>query len=165
GTALPGQRVRIGTPAGTIGIRGSVVLGAVGDDIPTFVHVAQGSARFENAAGTSDLTDDQSIAVANAATVPMRAADMPPALAAESLGAIQRRLLPPARLRARAPASERRLLRDGESNLAPASEQLARQPGTGGLVSARGESGIAAEVPLLRRADAAGLLVGNRGAL
>jgi hypothetical protein len=163
GASLPGQQLRIATPAGTVGIRGSVVLGAVGDDIPTFLHVAQGNARFENAAGAVELGDDQSIAVGAVNAAPPAPADLPPALAAESLGAIERRLLPADQLRARRPADERRLRRDGELSLVPAADQLARQGGATPL-AARGPSGIAGDVPLLRRAGQLGLLGPRSGA-
>lgn len=115
------------TPHGTLGIRGSVVLGLIDPGTPTFLHVAQGEARFSNAGGASDLGDGQSIAVSSAATPPPRAIDTPIGFAAEALALIARKLPTPAALAARAtlpPAVAAALAR---ANLEAAAEQRAAQ--------------------------------------
>jgi len=88
------QDTKITTPAGEMGIRGSVVEGIVDPSIPDFVYVGEGNATFTNGAGSSDLVAGASIAVPSATTLPMAAASMPAAVAAQAVQVIERRLPP-----------------------------------------------------------------------
>ena len=91
----PDQSTQIATPGGTLAIRGSVVSGIVDPETPTFVYVGEGNATFANDAGSADLQPGSAIAVPTRTTPPMRPDAMPPAIAAQALQAIDRRLPPP----------------------------------------------------------------------
>jgi len=98
-------------------------------------------------------------------TPPMRPAAMPPAIAAQALQAIERRLPPPAILRGRPQADEAWLRRAGAANLLPVSEQ-ARLGGavTRGrpLPGSAGASPIGREVGLLTEGHRHNLFDGSQ---
>lgn len=148
----PDQSTQIATPGGTLAIRGSVVSGIVDPETPTFVYVGEGNATFANDAGSADLQPGSAIAVPTRTTPPMRPDAMPPAIAAQALQAIDRRLPPPAILRVRPRANEAWLQHAGAANLLPAAEQTRRggasTPGRP-LPAAAGRSSIARELGLL----------------
>jgi FecR protein len=83
------QDAKIALPEGTIGIRGSVVVGIVDPAVPAFLHVAQGNATFTNDAGSSAIAAGQSIAIPSRTTPPMRPDAMPAAVAAQTLQTIE----------------------------------------------------------------------------
>lgn len=116
------QDAKITTPAGEIGIRGSVVEGIVDPSVPDFVYVGEGNATFANRAGSSDLVAGGSIAVASATTVPMAAASMPAAVAAQAVQVIERHLPPRSSFEGR-PASEAWLKQTGTADLVPVTDQ------------------------------------------
>lgn len=121
------QGTNIEVPSGTIGIRGSVAAGIVDPEVPVFFHLAQGSATFTNDAGTSEVAAGQSIASPSRTTRPLRPEMMPPAVAAQALQAIERRLPPPAILRSRPAPGDEQLRREAAANLLPSAEQLKLQ--------------------------------------
>jgi hypothetical protein len=116
------QDAKITTPAGEMGIRGSVVEGIVDPSIPDFVYVGEGIATFTNGAGTSDLVAGGSIAVPSATTPPMAAAAMPAAIAAQAVQVIERRLPPRSSFEGR-PDNEAWLKQAGTADLVPAADQ------------------------------------------
>jgi FecR protein len=118
------QDAKISLPQGTIGIRGSVVVGIVDPAVPAFLHVAQGSATFTNDAGNRAIGAGQSIATPSRTTLPMRPDTMPAAVAAQTLQAIERRLPPPAILRSRPAPGDQQSRREATANLLPAAQQL-----------------------------------------
>lgn len=123
------QDTKIEVPTGTIGIRGSVAAGIVDPEVPFFLHVAQGNATFTNEAGNTGIGAGQSIAAPSRTTRPMHPDMMPAAVAAQTLQAIQRRLPPPAVLRARPAPDDWQLRREVAANLLPSAEQLRLQHG------------------------------------
>lgn len=116
------QDAKITTPAGEMGIRGSVVEGIVDPSIPDFIYVGEGNATFTNNAGSSDLAPGSSIAVPSATTAPMAPVAMPAAVAAQAVQAIERRLPPRASFEGRL-ADESWLKRAGTADLVPATDQ------------------------------------------
>jgi hypothetical protein len=116
-----------------LGIRGSVVAGIVGQDVPTFLFVGEGTAVFTNDAGTTHMQSGSAIAVPSRKTVVIRPGAMPPAVVAQALQAIDRRLQSGGILGHRPPASVGWLRRSGAANLLPAAEQATR-----GVAAARG---------------------------
>jgi FecR protein len=127
------QDAKIALPQGTIGIRGSVVVGVVDPAVPAFLHVAQGNATFTNDAGSSAIGAGGSIATPSRTTPPMRSDRMPAAVAAQTLQAIERRLPSPAVLRSRPAPGDQQLRREATANLLPAAQQLSLQhPGRPG---------------------------------
>jgi hypothetical protein len=118
------QDTKIASPAGMIGIRGSVVVGIVDPTVPVFLHVAQGNATFTNDAGRSEIWAGQSIATPSRTTPPMRPEMMPAGVAAETLQAIERRLPPPGVLRSRPALGDQQLRREATANLLPSAQQL-----------------------------------------
>ena len=161
------QDTRIAVPSGTLGIRGSVAAGIVDPGVPVFLHVAQGSATFANDAGISEVAAGQSIAAPSRATRPMNPAAMPPAVAAEALQAIERRLPPAAVLNSRPAASDALLRREAAANSLPAAEQarLQRAAAPSRLVARpAAPAPIARELTLLTGAQSHGLFDGARTA-
>ncbi len=163
--ATADQSAQISTPGGTLAIRGSVISGIVDPATPTFVYVGEGNASFTNDAGSTDLQPGNAIAVPTRTTSPMRPDAMPPAIAAQALEAIERRLPPPASLRARPHADEAWLQHAAAANLLPVSEQARR----GGalalgrpLRAATGASPIARELGLLTEGSRRSLFDGSQ---
>jgi len=160
------QDTKIKTPAGEMGIRGSVVAGIVDPDVPSFVYVGEGAATFTNGAGSSDLGAGGAIAVPSAVTPPMAAAAMPPAVAAQALQVIERHLPP----RASVPqptADEAWLKRTGAADLVPVAEQRQRETALAASRSppapaARGS--LAGELGLLAEGNRVNLFRGGQGA-
>jgi hypothetical protein len=159
------QSTQISTPSGTLAIRGSVISGIVDTETPTFVYVGEGDASFTNDAGSTDLQPGSAIAVPTRTTPPMRPDAMPPAVAAQSLQAIERRLPPPAILRVRPQTADAWLRHSGATNLLPVSEQ-ARRGGaltrTGPLPAAARASPIARELGFLTEGNRRNLFDGSQ---
>jgi hypothetical protein len=158
------QSAQISTPGGTVAVRGSVISGIVDPETPTFVYVGEGNASFTNDAGSTDLQPGNAIAVPTRTTPPMRPGTMPPAVAAQALQAIARRLPPPATLSVRPKADDAWLQRAGAANLLPVSEQARRG---GALTPGRplptvGASPIARELGLLTEGNRRNLFNGSQ---
>ncbi len=117
------QDTKIATPSGSLGIRGSVAAGIVDPDIPDFLYIGDGAATFTNQAGSAELQPGNAIAVPSPSTPPMAPAAMPPAVAAQALQVIERRLPPRQALQNRPPPDEAWLRRAGAANLVPSSVQ------------------------------------------
>jgi hypothetical protein len=117
------QDTKITTPSGQMGIRGSVAEGAIDPEIPDFIFVGEGVATFTNSAGSTELQPGTAIAVPSAATQPMPAAAMPPAVTAQALQVIDKRLPPREALANRPAPTEAWLKATGAANLVPAAEQ------------------------------------------
>ena len=151
GIAANEQDTRISTANGVLAIRGSVVAGIVDPEVPTFVYVGEGAAVFTNDAGSTDMQPGSAIAVPSRTTPLKPASAMPPAIAAQALQAIERRLPPRDVLRNRPPASDAWLRRAGAANLLPIAEQAQRLGTAAGrpLTSVSGPSPIAGELGLL----------------
>ena len=131
GIAANEQDTRISTASGVLAIRGSVVAGIVDPEVPTFVYVGEGTAVF---------------------TTPVKPpSTMPPAIAAQALQAIERRLPPRDVLRNRPQASQAWLRRAGAANLLPVAAQAQRQGAAAGrpLPATAVASPIARELGLL----------------
>jgi hypothetical protein len=162
------QLTQIKTPSGQMGIRGSVAEGVVDPAVPDFIFVGEGSATFINAAGSSNLQAGGSIAVPSATTAPMAPQAMPPAVAVETLQAIEKRLPPGEALHNRPVADDAWLKRAGEADLVPATEQQRIATAAEGtarpLPSARGSGTLAGELRLLAEASRVNLFNGRQTA-
>jgi hypothetical protein len=159
------QSTAISTPTGTLAIRGSVVAGIVDPETPTFVYVGEGNASFTNDAGSTDMQPGNAIAVPTRTTTPMRPSAMPPAVAAQALQALERRLPPRAILRGRPQADEAWLRRAGAANLLPVSEQTQRAgalPRGRPLPAGSAASPIGRELGLLAEGHRRGLFDGSQ---
>jgi hypothetical protein len=145
------QDTRILTSNGALAVRGSVAAGIVDSEVPNFIYLGEGSAVFTNDSGSAELQPGDAIAVPSRATALMRPETMPPAIAAQGLQAIERRLPPRDVLRHRPPPEEAWLKRAGAANLVPAAEQLQQQASRGAPppLAVTGRSSIAAELKLL----------------
>ena len=158
------QDTKIKTPAGEMGIRGSVVAGIVDPDVPSFVYVGEGAATFTNTAGSSALQAGNSIAVPSAAAAPMAPETMPAPVAAQALQVIERHLPP----RASVPqptADDAWLKRAGAADLVPAAEQRRQAAALATarpLPAATGPGGIAGELGLLAEANRVNLFAGRQ---
>jgi hypothetical protein len=145
------QDTKITTPAGAMGIRGSVVEGIVDPSVPNFVYVGEGNATFTNSAGSSDIAAGGAIAVPSNTTPPMAPSAMPDAVAAQAVGVIEQRL--PPRAPARPAAEEAWLKQTGGADLVPATAQREREaaiaarpmPSPGARGSMAGELGMLVE--------------------
>jgi FecR-like protein len=158
------QEATIATPHGQMGIRGSVAEGVVDPAVPDFVFLGEGSATFTNSAGSTTLQPGNSIAVPSATTAPMASTAMPPAVAAQALQAIEKRLPPRSALADRPPASEAWLKRTGAANLVPAAEQQRLSAPGRATTGAPARSGaIAGELGLLTEGNRVGLFAAHRG--
>jgi len=159
------QSTQISTPGGTLTVRGSVISGIVDPETPTFVYVGEGNASFTNDAGSTDMQAGNAIAVPTRATPPMRPAAMPPAVAAQALQAIERRLPARETLRGRPQPDDAWLRHAGAANLLPVSEQ-ARLGGAvtraRPLPAAAGASPIARELGLLTEGHRRNLFDGSQ---
>ena len=156
------QDTRISTGNGVLAIRGSVVAGIVDPDVPDFVYVGEGSAVFTNDAGSTGLQPGQAVAVPSRTTTVMRSETMPPAVAAQALQAIERRLPQRDVLRNRPPPSEAWLKRAGAANLLPVAEQQRQMapPSPSALSAIAARSSIASELGLLVEGHRRGLFDG-----
>lgn len=152
------QTTDLMTPHGTLGIRGSVVVGLVDPQTPTFMHVAQGEARFSNAGGASEMRDGDSIAVGSASEAPMRPADMPPALALQALALAVRKLPAVKTVATRPPTPPKKTAAMGKANAVSTEAQAARQTTRTPTRSSAPTVSIARDVPDLNEARAVGLL-------
>lgn len=152
GYAAADQDTQIQTRSGVMGIRGSVASGVVDPDLPDFVFLEEGSARFATDAGASDLQAGQAVAVPSRMTAPMRPDHMPPAVAAQAIQVIQTRLPPQDVVRSRPPADEAQLRRFGAANLVSATEQRRLQEAAAGPQAMRPAPSLAASFGLLREA-------------
>jgi len=158
------QDTKITTPAGEMGIRGSVVEGIVDPSIPDFVYVGEGNATFTNGAGSSDLVAGASIAVPSATTLPMAAASMPAAVAAQAVQVIERRLPPRSSFEGR-PDNETWLKQAGTANLVPVADQrqLQTAPAVRPLPAPPARGSIAGELGLLAEGNWLNLFHGAPG--
>ena len=145
------QDTKILTSSGALAVRGSVVAGIVDPEVPNFIYLGEGSAVFTNDSGSAELRPGDAIAVPSRTTALMRPETMPPAIAAQGLQAIERRLPPRDVLRHRPPPQEAWVKRVGAANLVPAAEQLQQQASRGASppLAVTGRSSIAAELKLL----------------
>src|SRR5262249_48928091 len=100
------QETKILTSNGALAVRGSVAAGIVDSEVPNFIYVGEGSAVFTNDSGSTELRPDDAIAVPSRTTAVMQPQAMPPAIAAQALQAIERRLPPGGVLRRRPPPDE-----------------------------------------------------------
>ena len=167
GFAAPEQDTKISTSNGTLAIRGSVVAGIVDPDVPTFVYVGEGNAVFTNDAGNAAITPGTAIAVPSRTTAVMRPATMPPAVVAQALQAIERRLPPAGIVQRRPPADDAWLRRAGIANLVPIAEQARREAAVARgrpLVAPPGASRVAREVNLLVEGNRHNLFDGAQAA-
>jgi fructose-specific component phosphotransferase system IIB-like protein len=152
GIAANEQETKVSTGNGVLAVRGSVVSGIVDPEVPAFFHVGEGAAVFTNDAGSMEMRPGHAIAVPSRTTPVMRPDAMPPAVAAQALQAIERRLPPREVLRNRPPPTEAWLRRAGAANLLPVAEQaraLNAAAGPRPLSGASGPSPIARELGLL----------------
>jgi hypothetical protein len=158
------QDAKITTPAGEMGIRGSVVEGIVDPSIPDFVYVGEGNATFTNGAGSSDLIPGGSIAVPSATTAPMTAAAMPAAVAAQAVQVIERRLPPRASFEGRL-TDEAWLKQSGTANLVPIADQRQLQTATTArpLPAPPARGSLAGELGLLVDGNRVNLFHGGQG--
>jgi FecR protein len=146
------QDTKISTSNGVLAVRGSVVAGIVDPEVPIFIYVGEGSAVFTNDTGSTELRPGHSIAVPSRTTTVMRPEAMPPAIAAQAMQAIERRLPPRDVLRRRPPPDEAWLKRVGAANLLPVAEQRQRQASPSAPtppLAVTGRSSIPAELKLL----------------
>lgn len=161
------QETKISTSNGTLAIRGSVVAGIVDPDVPTFVYVGEGNAVFTNDAGSAAITPGTAIAVPSRTTAVMRPATMPPAVMAQALQAIERRLPPATVVQRRPPADAAWLRRAGAANLLPIAEQARREAAIAPrrpLAAASGQSRVVREVNLLVEGNRRNLFDGAQAA-
>ena len=158
------QDTKITTPAGEMGIRGSVVEGIVDPSVPDFVYVSEGNATFTNGAGSSDLAAGNAIAVPSATTAPMAATAMPPAVVAQAVQVIQRRLPPRASFEGRL-ADDAWLKRTGAINLTPAADQHRLQTAVPArpLPTLPPRGSLAGELGLLVEGNRVNLFHGGQG--
>ncbi len=159
------QDTKITTPAGEIGIRGSVVEGIVDPSIPDFLYVGEGNATFTNRAGSSDLIAGGSIAVPSATTAPMAAASMPAAVAAQAVQVIERRLPPRSSFEGR-PDNEAWLKRAATADLVPVADQRRQQTAAAArpLPAPPARGSLAGELGLLVEGNRINLFHGVTGA-
>jgi mannose-6-phosphate isomerase-like protein (cupin superfamily) len=122
------QDTKILTSNGALAVRGSVAAGIVDAEVPNFIYVGEGNAVFTNDSGSTDLRPGDAIAVPSRTTAVMRPEAMPPAIAAQALQAIERRLPRRDVLRHRPPPDEAWLKRVGGANLLPVAENCSGKP-------------------------------------
>ena len=158
------QDATVKTPAGEMGIRGSVVEGIVDPSVPDFLYVGEGNATFTNNAGSSNLAPGSAIAVPSPTTAPMTPAAMPPAIAAQAVEVIDRRLPPSAAIQNRPAMNDTWLQQTGAANLVPAAVQRQREAaiGLGPMPTPPAAPGsMAGELPMLAEANRIGMFRGN----
>jgi hypothetical protein len=158
------QDTKITTPAGEMGIRGSVVEGVVDPSIPDFVYVGEGNATFTNGAGSSDLIGGGSIAVPSSTTPPMAAAAMPAAVAAQAVQAIERHL-PPRTSFQDHPLDETWLKQSGTVDLIPVADQRQLQAAAAArpMPAPPARGSLAGELGLLAEGNRVNLFRGGQG--
>jgi len=158
------QDTKITTPAGEMGIRGSVVEGIVDPSVPDFVYVGEGNATFTNSAGNSDLAPGASIAVPSATTAPMAAAAMPAAVAAQAVQVIERRLPPRSSFEGRL-ADDAWLKQTGSADLVPIANQHQAQTAVPPrpLPAPPAHGSLASELGLLTEGNRVNLFHGGQG--
>ena len=170
GFASPDQEAKIKVPSGTLGIRGSLVVGIVTDGAPDFLFVAQGKAIFVNDAGSVEVDAGHGIAVGSRHTRPMDPKTMPPAIAAQVLREIAKLLPPPNTVLAQPSLAV--LLAEAKANLLSAAKQEQREAkrrrerrenGDQATGKGKGKGGsLAGTLPLLVEAEKLGLFDGKR---
>jgi hypothetical protein len=161
GIAAKDQNTEIKITSGTMSIRGSVVSGVVTPGVPPLLFVAEGSASFTNASGSSDVAAGQGIAVPSASTPPMNPANLPPAVIAQALSVIEPLLPPPQTQSSLTPPNIQILGQQGRLNLVPVATQQALQAGAAAPPPLRGNSPattLSRALPLLNQANTVGLL-------
>lgn len=159
------QDTKIATPSGSLGIRGSVAAGIVDPELPDFLYVGDGAATFTNQAGSAELQPGNAIAVPSPSTPPMAPAAMPPAVAAQALQVIERRLPPRQALQNRPPADEAWLRRAGAANLVPSSVQQQHAAATARgrpLPTPARRGSLAGELGLLAEGNRVNLFAGRQ---
>lgn len=164
------QEAKIKVPSGTLGIRGSLVIGVVSPGAPDFLFVAQGKALFTNDAGSVELIAGQGIAILSSHSRPMDPQRMPPAVAAEVLRAILKALPSSKVLVTESHGNTQLLIVEGKANLLSAGlqERLERENRGRGQHGGgpAGEGGqITGELRLLVEAAKLGLFDGGHGRL
>ena len=168
GFAARDKEAKIEMPSGTLGIRGSLVIGVVTDGAPDFLFVAQGKAVFVNDAGAVKVNAGQAIAILSRHSRPMDPKTMPPAVAAQVLRTIVK-MLPSAKGLLAKEADAQLLLAEGKANLLSGKlqeklERLSRRHGGHrGRGAGHGGGSLAAELPILVKAAKLGLFNGKHG--
>ena len=127
GFAVDKQAVDIKTPSGTLGIRGSVVIGLVDPKAPTFIYVAQGIASFANQAGFQELVSGRAIVVRGPNSPPSPPSVIPPQVIAQTIAAILKHLPPVALTNNRPPMTAAQAARFAEANALALAQQLEQQ--------------------------------------
>jgi len=165
GYVAANQETKIAAPSGALAIRGSVASGIVDPELPNFIYVGEGEARFSNSAGSTPLLPGNAIAVPSATTAPMSAAAMPAPVAAQALAVIERRLPPREALRNRPAGDEAWLKRQGAADLVPIARQQQREAARAArpLPSPVGRGSLAGELGLLTEANRVGLFRAGGG--
>jgi hypothetical protein len=162
------QETKITTPAGNMGIRGSVAAGIVDPAVPDFIFLGEGNATFTNSAGSSTLQAGNAIAVPSTTTQPMSPNAMPAPVAVQALQAIDQRLPPQATVANRPAADDAWLKRSGAADLVPATEQQRLATTAAGtarpLPTAAGSGALAGELGLLTEANRVNLFDGRQTA-
>jgi hypothetical protein len=143
GFAVDKQTVDIKTPSGTLGIRGSVVIGLVDVKAPTFIYVAQGIASFANDAGRQELVSGRAIIVTGPNSPPSSPSIIPPQVIAQTLAAILKHLPPVALTNNRPSMSPAQALRFAQANALALALQLEQQKKTADAVAALKEKILA----------------------
>jgi hypothetical protein len=158
------QEAKIATPAGEMGIRGSVVEGVIDPGVPDFVYVGEGNATFTNSAGSSTVEAGGAIAVPSAATPPMAPGAMPPAVAAQAVGVIEQRLPPRAAVQNRPAAADAWLKQAGAADLVPAAEQRQHEAAAAARPppASLGRGSLAGQLGLLVQGNQVGLFRGGQ---
>jgi hypothetical protein len=162
------QEAKIKVPSGTLGIRGSLVIGVVTPGAPDFLFVAEGKAVFTNDAGSVEISAGQGIAILSFNTRPMDPKRMPPAVAAQVLRAILKTLPSSKVLVAETAGGTQLLISEGKANLLSAKlqEALERESRHGRHEQAGTKGGsIADQLTLLVEAAKLGLFDGRQGRL
>ncbi|HEV2300622.1 MAG TPA: hypothetical protein VGR91_03540 [Stellaceae bacterium] len=165
GFASRDQEAKINVPSGTLGIRGSLVIGVVAPGAPDFLFVAQGKAIFTNDGGSVELGAGQAIAIWSRHLRPMDPKTMPPAVAAQILRAILKVLPSSKTLLAESEGRTELLIAEGKANLLSAKlqERLERKRrGHGRHDRSAGDGVTAAELKLLVEAGKLGFFDGKR---
>lgn len=121
--------IEIRTPAATIGIRGSQGEFLVHPSVPLFFALGDGVATVRNARGTVSMRPGQAIAVRDRNARMPEPRQIPPAVAAQALRHIARRVGPPPSRRALTPLNAAQARVEASANSVAASEQASQQTG------------------------------------
>jgi hypothetical protein len=166
GFAVDKQSVDIKTPSGTLGIRGSVVIGLVDPRTPTFIYVAQGVATFANQAGFQELVSGRAVVVTSRNAAPSPSSVIPPQVIAQTIAAILKHLPPVSQTNNRPPLTPKQAERFAAANtlaLILQEEQQKKTPGPASEQKLPGGGTLEKELTLLIQAEKLGLLTETKG--